>query len=1080
MTLSSHQKDFLWSRPDVAISLAKISRPRVQKVLQRRRLFHLLDETRACQATWIYGPGGSGKTTFIASYIEENKLPCLWYQVDEGDSDIAAFFYYLAMAGKKLAREAQYLPLLTPEYALGISTFTRRFFEELFARLEKPGVVVLDNYQEAPPACLLHEVVRNALSVIPEGINLFILSRTEPPASLARAMASNLLAKIGWRALRLQAQETRDLVRLLSRTPPSEAVIDSLHEKVDGWLAGLLLLLKRAETEAIDPGTFTQFTISEVSDYFTSEIFDAADEETREFLLNTSVLPTISAIMAQKLTGSENAAQILDRIKQNQWFMERYPGRETRYQYHPLFREYLQSQASQIFTGEHMTRLRQAAAWLLEAEGRIEPAIELFFESGNPHEVVRLILSRAQMLVMQGRNQTLEQWLRRLPEEVFDKHPYAVYWLGVCRHRLDPDEGRSLFEKAFSLFEAQADAEGVCLSVCGILDSITFALGSFKPLDQWIPKLTRLSREYEALPSAEVRGKLSATALFSLTFRHPDHPEFKTWEKRGQTMLQENISEEIKFRVIVACAWHRLFSGNLAEAGHFIEMYQEMVQSPDAPPYLLLGLKNLQAFYHFLANNADACGKMVAEALAVASETGIHLISPIVVGHGAAGALSAGDIDNADEQLRGMAGYAHHFDWIYIYFKIFKMWKAFLEQDFATALLEGESAKAQVADSGMPMTDAVWHQGMAIASHASGSPADASEHLEKALLISNRVGFHQIVFGCYLTEAEFALDAGEETAVCNSLQKAMAIGKAKKYVTTWFWRPDAMTRLCLKALEENIEVDYVQHLIRCRKLMPEFPPLQIEKFPWPLKVFTLGRFSLIVDGTSISLAGKAQEKPLFLLKAIFLLGGREISINRLCDFLWPDADGDLARGNFRTNLHRLRKILGYYDAICMNSGSITLDPAYLWVDAWAFERTLTAADEIRQSAATEKALQKAADLTQTAIDLYKGPLFPSNEEMAISLRQHLHHRFIQAVEQLGDHWQRRKAYEKAVALYEKGLKIDELVEPFYRGLMVCKHSLGDKPGTWKAYNRCKKIMAKNINTSLSGETEALKNSLLNQ
>ncbi|MBS3809677.1 MAG: hypothetical protein KGY38_05950, partial [Desulfobacterales bacterium] len=947
--------------------LAKISRPRVQKVLQRRRLFHLLDDTRAYPATWICGPGGSGKTTFVASYIEENQLPCLWYQVDEGDADIAAFFYYLGVAGKELAREEKDLPFLTPEYALGIPTFTRRFFEELFDRFEKPGVVVLDNYQDAPPECLLHEVVRNALSVVPEGINLFILSRTEPPPILARAMANNLLVEIGWPALRLQPQETRDLVRLLSRTPPSEAVIDSLHKKVDGWLAGLLLLLKRAETEAIDPGTFTQFTSSEVFDYFTSEIFDKADKETQAFLLSTSVLPTFSPTMAQKLTGTDNAEQILSRIRQNHWFTERFPGRETRYQYHPLFREYLQSQAAQTFTSGHMARFKQAAARLLASDGQIEPAIELFFESGHPHEVVRLLLSQAEMLVFQGRNQTLEQWLLRLPEETVHDNPHVLYWLGVCRHQFKPEEGRDFFEKAFHIFEKQEDKAGVCISLCGILYSITVAWDSFKPLDQWIPKLNQLSREYEALESLEVRGRLSSVALFSLTFRSPEHPEFKTWEKRGLAILQENIPGEIKLRMIAVLVWHRLFSGKLAEAGHFIEMYQEMVQSPNIPPFPLLALMNTEAFYHFLNNNYEACSNIVTKSLDLASATGIHLISSIVLGHGAAGALSAGNLDSARKHLRNMAQYAHSSDWIFIYFRILKTWKALLEKDFPKALLEGKSAKAYVAESGMPMTDAVWHQGMAIALHESGNPVEALRYLEQALSISNRGGFSQIAFGCYLTKAEFALDAGDQTAARNWLQEAMIIGKEQQYVNTWLWRPDAMARLCCKALEENIEVAYVQDLILQRNLISESPPLEIENWPWPVKIYTLGRCEVIKDGAPLLFQKKVQEKPLALLKSIVFLGGLSVSESKIKDLLWPDSDGDAAAGAFKTNLHRLRKLLGYHEAIVRDSGNITLDNRYCWVDAWIFERRLSEADAIRQAATNEKELQEAADLTEKAL-----------------------------------------------------------------------------------------------------------------
>ncbi|MGM0788424.1 MAG: AfsR/SARP family transcriptional regulator, partial [Thermodesulfobacteriota bacterium] len=347
-------------------------------------------------------------------------------------------------------------------------------------------------------------------------------------------------------------------------------------------------------------------------------------------------------------------------------------------------------------------------------------------------------------------------------------------------------------------------------------------------------------------------------------------------------------------------------------------------------------------------------------------------------------------------------------------------------------------------------------------------------------LISNRVGFHQIAFGCYLTQAEFALDAGDETAARNSLQKAMAIGKARQYVNTWLWRSDAMARLCCKALEENIEVAYVQNLILRRNLIPQSPPLEIENWPWPIRIYTLGRFALIKDGKPLQFAKKGREKPLAMLKTIIALGGRNVSENHVVDQLWPDADGDAAHGSFKTNLHRLRKLLGYYEAIRHSEGKITLDPRYCRVDVWVFERLLSRADAVRQSAVLERDLQKAAELTQKALEHYKGRLFQSDEVMAVSRREYLHHRFIRSAEQLGNYLQERKEWEKAIALYENGLKIDELVESFYRGLMVCNHRLGRRARAWKAYNRCKKVLAENLNTSPSAKTEALKNSLLNQ
>lgn len=87
-----------------------------------------------------------------------------------------------------------------------------------------------------------------------------------------------------------------------------------------------------------------------------------------------------------------------------------------------MFREFLLSRAAQTYTDECMAGLKKAAARLLEADGQIEAAIELLFESGEQREVLQLILSQAQNMIIQGRRQTLEQWLLRFPGKT---HPQA-------------------------------------------------------------------------------------------------------------------------------------------------------------------------------------------------------------------------------------------------------------------------------------------------------------------------------------------------------------------------------------------------------------------------------------------------------------------------------------------------------------------------------------------------------------------------------------------------------------------------------------------------------------------------------
>jgi DNA-binding SARP family transcriptional activator len=398
------------------------------------------------------------------------------------------------------------------------------------------------------------------------------------------------------------------------------------------------------------------------------------------------------------------------------------------------------------------------------------------------------------------------------------------------------------------------------------------------------------------------------------------------------------------------------------------------------------------------------------------------------------------------------------------------------------ALQHAEKAYQTAVDTGHIFHQVLGHFVKAHVLFEKGNFQKASAELSSFEKGIDPINSHLLNYLFLTTKAQFSLGLGKERIGIKYLKKAMKLGRQEDYrkLMCW-WNPTAMTRLCMKALEGDIEPEYVKDIISQHSLVPSSAPIEIEKWPWPIKIYTLGRFEIVINGQPVRFTGKAQQKPLTMLKALISLGGRNVSEFQLADALWPDADGDMQHQSLATTLHRLRRIIGEKDMIDFQDGHLNLNPKFIWVDVWAFERLLSQS-EIESVKNEERSPFFAARYAERAINFYKGSFLPQNnlDYWSIHLRERLKSRFLRGITFLGRNLEKINERDKAVQHYQQALEVDPLVEEFYQRLMICYHRMGRTAEAALVFKRCQKNLAQMLKVKPSAQTNSIYKNLLSK
>lgn len=798
--------------------VAKTTRPVFTGVFPRKRLFRLLDLHRSRPVVWISGPLCSGKTILASSYIESRTLPCLWYQIDSRDDDIATFFYYLGLAAKNhIPDRKRPPPLFTPEYKAGFSVFTHRFFEDLFCQLPLPFCFVFDNYQEIGDRSLLHEVIREAIRGIPEGISFIIISRMGLPPAFSSLRGNHCIAMLGGDELALTLKEVKEMAGFRVKEKLADAVTREIHQKTRGWTAGVTIMLERARRYK-DAAQITNVGMEPCSECFTFEILEKQDAATKDFLLKTAVLPVMSVQMADSITGLTSSGKILADLHHKNCFTEKRFHDDPIYQYHPIFRDFLLSKAIEAFGEDKVSTLRRNAALILYESGRYEEAFALFRDCSGWEGIERLVTGHARVLISQGRGKIVDAWITSLPDDFLNEHPWLLYWLGLSRMPYHPRNACEYLERAFHLFERHRDVAGIYLSWSGIVDSCVFGLDNLNPLDHWISLLNHIRTTFGEAPSDEIETHVAASMFMALVYREPQHPETGAWGMRALNLAQLTENLPIRALTLSNYAFYKIVAGELEAAALAIDFYRSLIQDIGEAPIFILSMKWIEAFHLSVTGAHQDCLKAVSEGLRLSASTGVYLLDYLLMGYGIISSLNTRDFKSAGKFLKKMSahyekmrpcarGLYHLLSGCYI----------FIHGDAQKAARHFDLALRDAEHIGFRAAQSISHLANAHVRYELKEYVDANHHLKKARKIGRLINYRYVEFISLLTDAYFAFDRNSERTGLSALKKAMKKGRTHGYKNTYLIRPDIMEQLCIKALQAGIETDYVQDILRVQK-----------------------------------------------------------------------------------------------------------------------------------------------------------------------------------------------------------------------------------------------------------------------
>lgn len=414
-----------------------IPEPRIELV-SRPRLTDILNQGKTKQVTLITAPAGYGKTTLLSDWISRQKDPVSWISLDKMDNNPKIFLAYLAASLR--AVDESIVQGIDDSVHQNMITKIINNITEWSSNL----IMVFEDYHVIHEK-KIHEILEVIFQYKPKKIHIIIATRSDPPLSLARIRAQNQLNEIRVSDLYFTDQEATQFFEHAMRLKLDSETVKTLNEKTEGWIAGLQMAgLSMRGTE--DYHHFVNmFTGDErhILDFLMEEVLNSQNEDTRDFLLKTSILEQLNGSLCDAVTNRHDSHKKLDQLEKQNLFIVPLDGKRQCFRYHHLFADLLRTQLQAIDQESIIPLHKRASDWLRDNGFRAE-AIEHSLAAQDVENAVNIIMTTMGTMLQRGEIfKDVLDCVEALPKQVTTNNPFIRIlhaWLLQVSMRIDKSE----------------------------------------------------------------------------------------------------------------------------------------------------------------------------------------------------------------------------------------------------------------------------------------------------------------------------------------------------------------------------------------------------------------------------------------------------------------------------------------------------------------------------------------------------------------------------------------------------------------------------------------------------------------